>query len=54
LPIPASPAIFLCTNGKVLGLVPLVAMGAVALLLTFVPPLACSERFATITRSGSR
>jgi Kef-type K+ transport system membrane component KefB len=45
-------AIFLSANGKVLGLVSLVAMGAVALLLTLVPRLARSERFATITSEG--
>jgi len=45
-------AIFLSANGEILGLVSLVAMGAVALLLTFVPRLARSQRFARITREG--
>src|SRR4029453_12072812 len=45
-------AIFLSANGSVLGLVSLVAMGVVALLLTFIPRLARSQRFARITREG--
>lgn len=45
-------AIFLSANGSVLGLVSLVAMGAVALLLTFIPRLARIQRFARITREG--
>ncbi|GAA4360563.1 cation:proton antiporter [Angustibacter luteus] len=45
-------AIFLSANGKVLGLVSLLAMGVVALALTYVPRLARSKRFATIAREG--
>jgi Kef-type K+ transport system membrane component KefB len=45
-------AIFLSANGKVLGLVSLVAMAAVALLLTYAPRLTRAERLGRIAREG--